>query len=37
MKPLCPLVEKRQRLEVSIVEAYREGGKATAHRQPWQG
>jgi hypothetical protein len=27
MKPLCPLVEKRHRLEVSIVETCREGGK----------
>jgi hypothetical protein len=27
MKPLCPLVRKRQRLEVSIVEARREGSK----------
>jgi hypothetical protein len=27
MKPLCPLVHKRHRLEVSIVEARREGGK----------
>jgi hypothetical protein len=27
MKPLCPLVHKRQRLEVSIVETYRKGGK----------
>src|SRR5215831_15636388 len=27
MKPLCPLVHKRQRLEVSIVETHREGGK----------
>jgi hypothetical protein len=27
MKPLCPLVEKRHRLEVSIVETRREGGK----------
>jgi hypothetical protein len=27
MKPLCPLVHKRHRLEVSIVETCREGGK----------
>ena len=27
MKPLCPLVQKRYRLEVSIVETRREGGK----------
>ena len=27
MKPLCPLVNKRHRLEVSIVETRREGGK----------
>jgi hypothetical protein len=27
MKPLCPLVQKRHRLEVSIVETHREGGK----------
>jgi hypothetical protein len=27
MKPLCPLVQKRRRLEVSIVETRREGGK----------
>jgi hypothetical protein len=27
MKPLCPLVHKRQRLEVSIVETRREDGK----------
>jgi hypothetical protein len=27
MKPICPLVQKRHRLEVSIVEARREGGK----------
>jgi hypothetical protein len=27
MKPLCPLVEPRHRLEVSIVETHREGGK----------
>jgi hypothetical protein len=27
MKPLCPLVHKRHRLEVSIVETRREGGK----------
>jgi hypothetical protein len=27
MKPLCPLVHKRHRLEVSIVETYREGGR----------
>src|SRR5262249_39560954 len=27
MKPLCPLMHKRQRLEVSIVETHREGGK----------
>jgi hypothetical protein len=27
MKPLCPLVEPRHRLEVSIVETRREGGK----------
>jgi hypothetical protein len=27
MKPICPLVHKRSRLEVSIVETRREGGK----------
>jgi hypothetical protein len=27
MKPLCPLVQKRHRLEVSIVETCRDGGK----------
>ena len=27
MKPLCPLVHKRHRLEVSIVETLREGGR----------